>query len=182
MLEFLKSKEILFCFIIFVAETATVCISNLKTMLLVKGSKTKSTMLAFCEILLWATIVAGILNDLQRNIFWLLAYCAGYTAGYYFGAVIERRLALGTIDVQFIIPIEYSGKVEEFLRENNYGYYISDCRGKNGHQNKYDTVIPRKKAREIRHRIEEMCEGNVFTTNYEVSFVRGGYSTKRIGK
>lgn len=182
MLEALKHHEILFCFIIFIAETATVCISNLKTMLLVKGSKTKSTMLAFVEILLWASIVAGILNDLQRNIFWLIAYCIGYTAGYYVGATIERMLALGTIDVQFIYPVEYSGPVEEFLRENSYGYYISDCRGKNGHQNKCDTVLPRKRAREIRHKIEELCENNVFTTNYEVSFVRGGYSTKRIGK
>ena len=182
MLESLKHHEILFCFIIFFAETATVCISNLKTMLLVKGSKTKSTLLAFIEILLWASIVAGILNDLQRNVWWLIAYCIGYTAGYYVGATVERRLALGTIDVQFIFPSDYNEIVEMYLNENNYGYYMSECKGKNGYQTKCDTVLPRRKAREIRHQIEAICENNVFTTNFEVSFVRGGYSTKRIGK
>lgn len=182
MLEFLKTKEFLFCFLIFFAETATVTLSNLKTILLVKGSKTKATILAFVEIFLWATIVAGILNDLQRNILWLIAYCIGYTAGYYVGAIIERRLAIGTIDVQFIFPSEYEAAVEEYLNENNYGYYVAECRGKNGSNIKCDTVLPRRKAREIRHRIEEICDQNVFTTNYEVSFVRGGYSTKRIGK
>ena len=182
MLDFLKSKELLFCFVIFAAETATVCIANLKTMLLVKGSKTKSTLLAFVEILLWATIVAGILNDLQRNVFWLIAYCVGYTAGYYFGAVIERKIALGTIDVQFIVPEKYTDAVEDYFFLGNYGYYYSKCKGRSVVQVKFDTVLPRRKAREIRKDIEKICEGSVFTTNYEVSFVRGGFSTKRLGK
>ena len=178
MLEFLKSKELLFCFVIFFAETLTVCISNLKTMLLVKGSKTKATILAFCEIFLWASVVAGILNDLQRNTFWLIAYCLGYTAGYYFGAIIERRLAIGTIDVQFIFPGEYTEVIEFYLSENNYGYYISECKGKNGYLTKCDTVLPRRRAREIRKQVEAICEHNVFTTNYEVSYLRGGYGIK----
>lgn len=182
MIEFLKSKEILFCFIIFICKLTEVSLSNLKTMLLVKGSKTKSTFLAFVEVFLWAFIISGIINDLHTNIWWLLAYCFGYTAGYYFGSVIERRLALGTIDVQFIFPVEYEEIIEMYLSGSGYGYYISNCRGKSGINTKCDTILPRRKAREIRHQIEAICENNVFTTNFEVSFMRGGYSTKRIGK
>lgn len=181
-MEFLKSKELLFCFVIFACKIVEVCLSNVKTILLVKGKRTIATALAFSEVFLWAFVISGVINDLNTNIKWLLAYCLGYTAGYYIGSSIERLLALGTIDVQFIFPDEYADKVEEYLIDHDYGYYISNCRGKNGHRTKVDAVLPRKNAKDIRLEIENICEKQIFTTNYDVAYSKGGYSVKRIGK
>lgn len=181
-MEFLKSKEILFCFIIFACKVIEVSLSSIKTVFLVKGNRIKATVLAFLEALLWAFVISGVISDLNTNILWLLAYCFGYTAGYYVGSTLENKLAIGTIDVQFIFPEKYLGEVEHYLMENNFGYYFTSCIGKSGRQIKCDTILPRKGARNIRKQIEDICEHDIFTTNYDVSYVKGGYSTKKISK
>ncbi|MGI6071766.1 MAG: DUF5698 domain-containing protein [Lachnospiraceae bacterium] len=179
-MEFLKQRELLFCFFIFICKAIEVSLFSVKSMMLAKGRKKVTILLAFIEVLLWAFVISGIISSLSTNIPWLLAYCFGYTLGYYLGFMIESKLAFGTTNVCFIISPLDTDAVEEFLINNNHGYYVSECRGKNGKNYKFDTILPRRYAKQIRQEIEELCTEEIFVTHYDVSYVKGGYGVERL--
>ena len=109
---------------------------------------------------------------------WRSRHCVGYTLGWLLGSLIEEKLALGTSDVQIIIANKDFVAVEKYLTENNYGYFVSDCRGKNGIRHKIDVILPRKTARVIRKELAKLCKEKVFIANYDVPYTKGGYGVK----
>ena len=179
-MEFLKQKELLFCFVIFICKAVEISLGSVKSMMLAKGRRRVTILLAFVEVLLWAFVISGVISNLSTNLHWLLAYCFGYTLGYYLGFKIESKLAFGTVNVRFIVAIDDTDKVEQFLADNNYGYYVLECWGKNGKKHKFDTILPRRNAKQIRDEIEALCSEDVFITNYDVSFAKGGYGVKKL--
>ncbi|MCQ2406422.1 MAG: DUF5698 domain-containing protein [Oscillospiraceae bacterium] len=179
MIEFFSGMpEIVFCLVIFVCKVCEIIIQSLKTVFLVKGNKTIATVLALVEVLIWAFVISGLISELSKNLFWLFAYCLGYGAGFYLGSTIESMLAIGTMDVMMIVPAEYTERVEEYLIKKGSGYFIETCRGSKGEHAKIDVILPRKAAKEIRRAVAEICENNIFVTNYDVSYMRGGYAAK----
>lgn len=146
--------------------------------MLCKGNRAFSVITAFLEVCVWACLVSGIISDLSTNVFWICAYCLGYTAGYYFGGVIESYLALGVMDVCIIAQAKHKADISRFLIENNFGYYMENCEGATGPHVKVDIILPRKRAPFVRKKISEMCDGNIFVTNYDVPYMHGGYANK----
>ena len=171
--------NLLFCMVICGAKIVEISMSSLKTVLLVKGMRTHATVLAFIECMIWGLIVSRVITGLASNFAWLFAYCIGYSTGYYIGSVIENKMAMGTITLSVIIPKDKTGSVEEYLKNSNHGYFIYDGHGATGEKTKVETVIPRKGAKDVRKHIAELCDNEIFVTNSDVSFVRGGYGVKR---
>jgi uncharacterized protein YebE (UPF0316 family) len=179
MLEIFKSAPtIVFCLIICVCKIIEVGLSSLKSILMVKGQRFLATGLALIECLVWGFVIAGTIKDLSSNYYWLAAYCAGYTLGWFIGSTIESKLALGTTNVQFIVTSEDLPKIETYLAEHELGYIVTDCRGKNGPHHKVDVVLARKRAAKIRKGITKLCESTIFVTNYDVPYARGGYGVR----
>lgn len=169
---------IVFCVIICLCKIIEVTLSSLKTVLMVKGQRVFATILALIECLIWGFVISGIIKDLSTNYAWLISYCVGYTFGWYLGSAIESKLAFGTTDVQMIVSEADLHNIEKYLIENNFGYFITDCRGKSGVQHKIDVILPRKKAIYIRKEITALCQNNVFVVNYDVPYARGGYGVR----
>ena len=168
-----------FCLVICAAKIVEIGMSSLKTVLLVKGMKMQATLLAFVECLIWGLVVSQVITGLSDNIAWLMAYCIGYALGYYIGSVIENKLAMGTVNVSMIISKDVVESIETYLKEHNIGYFIYSGRGATGEKLKVETTIPRKNARDVRKKITEICGSDIFVTNSDISFVRGGYGIKR---
>ena len=175
----LVMSNLLFCGIICLAKIVEIGMSSLKTVLLVKGMRWQATILAFTECMIWGFVVSRVITGLADNMAWLLAYCIGYALGYYLGSKIESKLAMGTVNMNMIIPAKYDEIVEEYLKSHNIGYFIYSGRGATGAKLKIETTIPRKNARDVRKHVTELCENDIFVTNNDISFVRGGYGTKR---
>ena len=170
--------NIVFCLIICACKIVEISFSSLKTVFLVKGRKSFAACFAFIECMVWGLIVSGIITDLNNNIYWLLAYCAGYSLGFYFGSIIESKLAIGTIDAKMVVPIKYTSNVEKYLQDNNYGYYITCGKGAEGKKSVFTIIVPRKQAKNIRKNITDICDGNIFVTNFDVTYYHGGYGFK----
>ena len=153
--------------------------SSLKTVLLVKNMRWQATLLAFTECMIWGLIVSRVIADLASNMAWLLAYCIGYALGYYIGSVIENKMAMGTVNMSMIIPTSAIEEIEGYLKGHNLGYFVYHGHGATGEKMKVETTIPRKIARDVRKKITEICGNDIFVTNNDISFVRGGYGTKR---
>jgi len=164
-----------FCLVIFFAKILEVMLGSIKTIMLVKGQRALSCLFALIEVFIWAFVVSGIIDGLTDNIWWLLSYCFGFAGGFYVGAVLDQVLALGTLDATVITPARHKEAVAEYLKANGIGYYITPCEGATGQQVCVDVVLPRKEARRLRKEITEVCNGELFVTNSEISYIHGGY-------
>lgn len=173
-----STPPIVFCIIIFVCKVIEVSLSSLKTVFMVKSQRLLATILALIECIIWGFVISGTIKDLGTNYMWLISYCLGYAAGWFLGSTIEAKLALGIVSVQMIIPQTDLDSVEKYFIEKELGYFISDCRGKNGALFKVDVILPRKEARRIRKEILSVCQNKVFVINYDVPYTHGGYGIR----
>ena len=156
-----------------------VLLSNLKTMMLVKGRRYLSTLFAFTEVMIWGLFVSGLIATLNSNFIWLITYCLGYASGCFVASIVEDKLALGKMDIQIIAPMEYKQVIKDYLIKNQYGFYIEHCEGAAGENIKVCIIALRKKAPSIRKHISEICGNKVFVTNYDIPYSHGGYGTTK---
>jgi uncharacterized protein YebE (UPF0316 family) len=103
----------------------------------------------------------------------------GYATGLYVGSMIESKLALGTSSIQIMVDGERIERVEEFLKNNKYGFTVL-----NGHGSKEEMfvvimVLPRKSVKSTMKEIRNLCDENVFIVSSEVSKFVGGYGVKK---
>ena len=82
------------CVLIVLARVADVTLDTLRTSAIVQGRRGFSAMLGFFEALIFISVVAKVLLNLDHPIY-ALAYGLGYALGTYLGIVIEQHLAFG---------------------------------------------------------------------------------------
>ena len=167
--------------IILVCKTVEMLLSSMKYMVMGRGHRGVAVTLALIEALVWAFVISGSINRLQGNILWSLSYCLAYAFGYALGMCIEGKMALGNVGICVIVERQYREVVEEWLADNNLGYFAYDGHGARGENTKFDIVAPRKQAKSVRKAIESLCGGKAFTTNTHVEYIRGGYTSPVVG-
>jgi uncharacterized protein YebE (UPF0316 family) len=82
------------CLIIILARITDVTLDTLRTTSIVQGRRGYSAILGFFEAIIYITVVAKVLLNLDHRAY-ALAYGTGYALGTYFGITIEQRLAFG---------------------------------------------------------------------------------------
>ena len=175
----INSSVFIGCLIICLAKILEITIQSMKTVFLVKGNRIIAGFLAFIECMVWACVVSSIITDLQRNPYWLIAYCLGYALGIYLGGLVENVIAIGTTNVEIMVNEENTGKVESFLKENNYGFTVFKGQGSKEPVNMIIIVVPRKRVKKLLEKIRVICDGHVFEVTSEVSKFVGGYGIKK---
>lgn len=79
-----------YCIEIFMARTIEMCISSIRTILLVKGKSIFASILSFIEIIIWFLIIKKtLLGDINIPI--LFSYALGYSLGTYIGVHINNK-------------------------------------------------------------------------------------------
>lgn len=94
-------------------------LTTFRLVLIVRGQKISSTILAALEALIFALALGSVVSDLS-NVWNLLAYCVGFAIGGYLGLVLEQRFITRYVAVQVISPI-YSHEIALAIREVGYG-------------------------------------------------------------
>ena len=85
---------LIYCVEIFIARMIEMCISSIRTILLVKGKSLFASILSFIEIIIWFLIIRKtILGDINIPI--LFSYALGYSIGTYIGVHINNKYLNG---------------------------------------------------------------------------------------
>ena len=176
MSEFLATlPAIAVCFLVCTAKIVEISIQSLKTCMMVKGQRLKAAGLGFVECTIWGLVISTIIGTLGDNIFLLLFYCVGYATGLFLGSTIESKIALGTSNLELIANDESTGKITEYLKENNKGYTVFNGHGSTDKMNMIFIVLPRRETPKMLREIRAICDNKVFVVASEVSKYAGGY-------
>lgn len=170
---------VIIAFIILLAKTLEVSLSAVKTVFISKGRKPFAVLVGFIECAVWALIVSAVITSLTSNVLWLLGYCIGYSLGIYVGLVIEERIAIGKKQIEFVVDVDNLIIIENYLKDNNCGFYITDGYSKNGGVYIIKTIIQRKNESKVLKEIGEIADYHFFTSTSDVSRTIGGYGLKR---
>lgn len=123
---------IIIAIIILFAKTLELSLSAIKIVFISKNKKLFAVLFGFIECVVWALIVSAVITSLTSNILWLFVYCIGYSLGILVGLLIEEKIALGIKQIEFVVDDFNLLIIEQYLKENNYGFYVTDGYGKSG--------------------------------------------------
>lgn len=88
---------------IFALRVVGVALGTVRVLLTNRGLELWSAVLGFAEVLVYVVAIGAVVRDLTD---WpaLLAYCSGFSVGTIVGIRIERRLAVGYVNVRAVSP------------------------------------------------------------------------------
>src|SRR6056297_1061539 len=174
----LSQPKIVLYTIIFVAKIFEVSISTIRIVLVSKGEKVKSALIAFVECIIWILIVSTVLTDITSDPIKVIIYCAAFAIGNYVGLYIENKLAMGLSSIQVIADLDEGNELAKLLRDNNFGVTVMKGEGKEKYKEILILHLKRKRIREAVDLIHSQIEDALVTVN-EVSVVRGGYIKRK---
>ena len=166
---------ILVCLLVCASKILEISIQSLKTVMMVKGQKSKAAMLGFIECVIWGLVVSSVITTLGDNIALLLFYCLGYALGLYIGSSIESKIALGTSNIQLIANEKNTKKIIDYLQENNKGYTIFEGNGAKEKVNMILIVMQRKESKKLMKEIKALCNNEVFEITTDINGFHGGH-------
>ncbi len=157
--------------LIFVTEVCVVTVGTLRIIFVARGQKFVAPVLGFFEIMMWLFAAGVTMKNLDR---WhcCAAFALGFTLGSYFGILIEKWLALGTVIVRIITHRDAAELIEE-LRAADYGVTCIEGEGATGRVQIVVTVVKRKHLPEIIAFIETHHPGTFYAVDEVQSACEG---------
>ena len=147
--------------IVFLARLADVTLGTIRIIFISRGKKYLAPLLGFLEVFIWITVVSQIVRGAQSLVAYL-AYAAGFAVGNYLGMIVEEKLAIGTLVVRVILPIDGALLLER-LRNEGYGATYVDGQGASGPVMLIYTVVMRKELPRVVNLIQEVYPKAFFT-------------------
>lgn len=130
-MEFIFTAEALaFAGIIFGLRVFNYSISTLRLVFIGRGMRFWAAFIAFFEALIFAVVIARVVQDLG-NVMSILAYCLGASVGSYVGMWLESRFIVSYSTVT-IITHENGINIADGLRKYNYGVTVTKGEGRDG--------------------------------------------------
>lgn len=160
--------------LILLARLIEVSIGTLRVILMNKGYRLISSVLAFIEVLIWVVVASRVLIGIQDNYLKAIIYSLGFASGVYFGSVIESKVALGTILIQAILPIDKGIEIAANLREEGLGVTTVNAEGKDSEKLVLMIYSKRRGKDKIISKIKSLEESALIVSN-DVSTLQGGY-------
>ena len=83
------------CLLIVGARILDVSLGTIRTIMVVQGRRRIAVFLGFFEVLIWVTVVSGVIAHIKEQPIYPIAYAIGFALGNYVGMTIEAKLAIG---------------------------------------------------------------------------------------
>ena len=160
--------------LILVARIVEVSIGTLRVILMNKGYRIISSVLAFIEVLIWVIVASNVLNKIAENPIKVVVYSFGFAAGVYLGSIIEGKVALGNILIQAILPLEKGIEIASILREDGIGVTTLDAEGKDTKRLVLMIYSKRRGKEKVIDRIKEL-EPTALIVSNDLATIQGGY-------
>ena len=163
---------LLWALLIFVLRMANVCLSTIRTLMVVRRQRVEAALVGFFKTMFLVVAVGKVVQDIG-NVWNLMGYCAGFATGTLLGMTIDERLALGLV-VMRIISLKKGREIALSLREKGYGATEMLGEGRAGKVRIIDIVAKRKDIPSITT-VAVGIDGDAFITVEEARDVHGGY-------
>jgi uncharacterized protein YebE (UPF0316 family) len=131
--------------VIFCLRLADVSLGTLRIVMLVRGNRRWAGLLGFFESLIWLLAAREVLGNLD-SVVKMIGYAGGYAVGTMLGATIERWLAMGSVLVRIVAPVD-STHAYESLRAAGYPTTVLNGEGRDGPVRISFSVLPRREAK-----------------------------------
>ena len=116
--------------LIFLSRITDVSIGTMRLIFISKGYKIFAACLGFFEVLIWIVAITQIMKNLT-NVYYYLAYAAGFATGNFVGMVIEEKIALGHVLLRVVTGIDLNILVD-YMKRENFGFTLLDAEGSQG--------------------------------------------------
>lgn len=117
-------------FFIFFAKICHVSLGTLRIIYLTRGRSKLAAAIGFFEVIVYLVALGMVVNNLD-NIFNILIYGLGFSAGNLVGSFIEEKVAVGFVTAQ-VVTLQNGGGLECGLRDHGYGVTAMECHGRDG--------------------------------------------------
>lgn len=175
-MEFLSSNSIWVYFIIFFGKIVEVTFATLRIVLINRGERTKGSLVAFVEIILWIMITGTVLVGFTKAPLKIVVFALAFSLGNYLGSWLENKIALGLSTIQ-IITCEDSKQLLEVLRQNDLAVTVVAAEGKDGMRKVLDIHLKRSRIPATVKLINKNIKDCVITVR-DVKVIKGGYIKK----
>ena len=131
-------------FMIFGAKLLEVAISTIRVVLMARGSKIASSLLAALEVTIWVIVTSTVLLSLQQDPLRAVAFIAAFVVGVFLGVLVEDKMALGLSQIEIIAEFEEARIITKKLRDHGYRATTYDCEGLDGRKLAINLKVLRK--------------------------------------
>jgi len=163
--------------LIFLARICDVTLDTVRIIYISRGMKYLAPLIAFFEIIIWLMAISQIMQNMS-NIYYYLAYAAGFATGNFIGIYIEERMAIGTVVIRIITQKDATELIGCF-KQGGYGITYVDAQGAQGPVKIIFTIVKRKNIERVLNMIKS-CNPNAFYTIEDVRSVREGIYPQKI--
>lgn len=159
------------CIKIFFARLLDVSINTFRTMIMMRGKKLISSLLAFLEVFVWFYAARTALTTEVHGLYLPISYSLGYATGSFIGMFLSEKFIKGVLGVQ-IITKKNTNSLIKAIKNKNIG--VSEI--KLSSKNKTMLYIQIKSNKlEILKEIVSNYDKEAFITITETKYVTNGW-------
>lgn len=160
--------------LILTARIVEVSIGTLRVILMSKGYRLISAILAFVEILIWVMVASRVIVNIAETPIKVVVYALGFALGVFFGSILEGKVALGNVLIQAILPEIKGLELVNMLRDEGLAVTTIKAEGKESGKIVLMIYSRRKQRAEIVSMITGYEESAVIVSN-DLASIHGGY-------
>lgn len=157
--------------VICLSRVADVTFSTLRIIFIAKGQKFLASVMGFCEMLIWVTVMGTIMTHIQSPIYYV-AYALGFAFGNYIGVWLEEKIALGVVGLRIITRTD-ANELVDALQKKELGITSVDAQGAKGPVKVIYMVINRQVLDEVISTIKSY-NPKAFYSVEDIRFVNEG--------
>lgn len=174
LIKILTAVPFLDLLFILVARVVEVSIGTLRVILMNKGFRLISSILAFIEVLIWVIVASSVLTEVAKEPIKVIVYSFGFALGVYLGSIIESKVALGNILIQVIVPDIKGLEIAAMIRNEGVAVTTVHAEGKDSGKIVLMIYSKRRGKDKIIAKIIEL-EKNALIVCNDISSLQGGY-------
>lgn len=159
-------------FLIFALRVVGVTLATLRVLVMMRGNKLGSAVLGFFEVLVYVIAIGEVVNNLS-NVWNILGYCLGFSAGTLVGMWLDEHFIVGFANVRIISRYKAQGIVEA-IRAAGYGATLEWATGRTGSVGLVLATVNRREVDKV-CMIADGVDNQAFITVEEARTVRRGY-------
>lgn len=157
---------------IFLLRVIGVSLSTVRVLVMMRGKKMASVVMGFFEVLVYVIAIGQVVNNLS-NIWNILGYCLGFSAGTLIGMWMDDRTAGGYSTIR-IISRRHGERIAEVIREAGYGATLERGIGREGKVMMVLAIVRRQEVENV-CKLADKIDATAFISIDETRAVKRGY-------
>ncbi len=137
-----------------------------------RGQKLLCMVMGFFEVLVYVIAIGQVVNNLE-NVWNILGYCLGFSAGTLIGMWLDERFIRGFASVRIVSRYK-AQRLGESIREAGYGATVAWGSGQRGSVGIVTATVLRQEVPAV-CRVADEVDPEAFVTVEEARAVRRGY-------